>query len=94
MDFGNDALMWILAVALFVSLALSTATVIVLIRRSRSIPKAASPDCVYVSNLSNSNVTQLNDVKLVETRPIKPDDALMLANVKLSLKSIQKCASC
>ena len=50
----------------------------------------AGPDCVFVSNKSNSNVTLLNGAKLTDTRPVKPGDSLHLGKVQLYLLDIRK----
>ena len=50
----------------------------------------AGPDCVFVSNKSNSNITLHNGAKLTDTRPLRPGDTLYLGKVQLYLLDIRK----
>ena len=53
----------------------------------------AGPDCVFIKNRSESNVTRLNGVKLDDTRPLKAGDTLGIGNVSLSLQGIYRYAA-
>ena len=53
----------------------------------------AGPSNVFVSNKSNSNITQLNGVRVDDMCPLRPGDTLILGRVQLYLMGISKYAS-